>query len=68
MEKEVPVETIVTKEVPVEKVVVREVIKEVTAQRGTVKIEFHHDHTSGPRGAAMNRGRWNDSSRATPTS
>ena len=32
----------------------REVIKEVMAERGTVKIEFHHDHTSGPRGAAMN--------------
>ena len=51
--KEVPVEKIVerivTKEVPVERVVT----KEVPAQRGTVKIELHHDHTSGPRGAAM---------------
>ena len=53
--KEVPVETIVTKEVAVEKVVTREVIKEVMAQRQAVKIELHHDHTSGPRGAAM---RW----------
>ena len=53
VEKEVPVETIVTKEVPVEKVVTREVIKEVMAERGTVKIELHHDHTSGPRGSAM---------------
>ena len=53
VEKEVPVERIVTKEVPVEKVVTREVVKEVTAQRGAVKIELHHDHSSGPRGAAM---------------
>ena len=53
VEKEVPVETIVTKEVPVEKVVTREVIKEVMAERGTIKIELHHDHTSGPRGSAM---------------
>ena len=49
----VTVEKIVTKEVPVEKIVTKEVIKEVAAQRQAVKIELHHDHTSGPRGAAM---------------
>ena len=68
VQKEVPVERIVErivqKEVPVEriveKVVVREVMVEATPATRTVKIEFATDHTSGPRGKAMQWGieRW----------
>ena len=59
--EQVEVEKIVTrteiKEVPVEKVVVQEKIVTVEVEkppeRKTATIEFHHDHTSGTRGAAM---------------
>ncbi len=63
--KEVPVERIVTQEkivtqrveVPVERVVTRTVtvekIVEAAPQTRTVKIEHATDHSSGPRGAAM---------------
>ena len=59
--EQVEVEKIVTrteiKEVPVEKVVVQEKIVTVEVEkppeRKTATIEFHHDQTSGTRGAAM---------------
>ena len=54
--KEVPVDRIVTQEKIVTKEVTVEVIKEVAAQGRTVKIEFATDHTSGPRGKAMQWG------------
>ena len=66
VEKEVPVERVVEKivkeevavETVVEKVVTREVQVMVEAQpeQRTVKIEFATDHTSGPRGKAMQWG------------
>ena len=49
--KEVPVQTIVEKVVIQEKIVTVEVEK--PPERKTATIEFHHDHTSGTRGAAM---------------
>ena len=68
--EEVPVEKVVevkqVVEVPVEKVVEKVVTKEVEkvvekvveveAQRPPVTVVFVHDHTSGPRGAAMGWG------------
>ena len=59
VEKEVPVdrvvEKIVTREVQVEKIVVQEKIVEVeaTPQAVTAIVRVAHDHTSGPRGSAM---------------
>ena len=61
VQKEVPVERIVErivqKEVPVEriveKVVVRDVMVEAKPVQRTVKLEYATDHTSGPRGQAM---------------
>ena len=49
--KEVPVQTIVEKVVIQEKIVTVEVEK--SPERKTATIEFHHDHTSGTRGAVM---------------
>jgi ABC-type glycerol-3-phosphate transport system substrate-binding protein len=60
--KEVPVEKIVVKEVPVDRVVTKVVTKEVPViveaapQVQTTNLIFAHDHTSGPRGAAMSWG------------